>query len=111
MGAYKFLQEIYRKKQSDVMRFIFRIRTWHYRQLAAIHRAPKPTRPEKARRVGYKAKQGYVSFRDFQLRNKSRRFIASFRSSIVSVFAVVHERSQYQRVKSMVNQNIKVSIN
>jgi hypothetical protein len=61
MGAYKYLQEIYRKKQSDVMRFIFRIRTWHYRQLAAIHRAPKSTRPEKARRVGYKAKAGYVS--------------------------------------------------
>jgi hypothetical protein len=62
MGAYKYLQEIYRKKQSDVMRFIFRIRTWHYRQLAAIHRAPKSTRPEKARRVGYKAKAGYVSY-------------------------------------------------
>ena len=61
MGAYKYLQEIYRKKQSDVMRFIFRIRTWHYRQLAAIHRAPTSTRPEKARRVGYKAKAGYVS--------------------------------------------------
>jgi hypothetical protein len=61
MGAYKYLQEIYRKKQSDVMRFIFRIRTWHYRQLAAIHRAPKSTRPEKARRVGYKAKAGYVN--------------------------------------------------
>jgi len=60
MGAYKYLQEIYRKKQSDVMRFIFRIRTWQYRQLAAVHRAPKPTRPEKARRVGYKAKAGYV---------------------------------------------------
>ena len=63
MGAYKYLQEIYRKKQSDVMRFIFRIRTWHYRQLAAIHRAPKSTRPEKARRVGYKAKAGYVRHR------------------------------------------------
>jgi hypothetical protein len=63
MGAYKYLQEIYRKKQSDVMRFIFRIRTWHYRQLAAIHRAPKSTRPEKARRVGYKAKAGYVNIK------------------------------------------------
>ena len=61
MGAYKYLQEIYRKKQSDVMRFIFRIRTWQYRQVAAIHRAPKSTRPEKARRVGYKSKAGYVN--------------------------------------------------
>jgi hypothetical protein len=68
MGAYKYLQEIYRKKQSDVMRFIFRIRTWQYRQLAAIHRAPKSTRPEKARRVGYKAKAGYV--------NKNRIFLS-----------------------------------
>jgi large subunit ribosomal protein L15e len=65
MGAYKYLQEIYRKKQSEVMRFIIRIRTWQYRQVAAIHRAPKPTRPEKARRVGYKAKAGYVNKRLF----------------------------------------------
>lgn len=67
MGAYKYLQEIYRKKQSDVMRFIFRIRTWQYRQVAAIHRAPKSTRPEKARRVGYKAKAGYVIFLNLEL--------------------------------------------
>ena len=109
MGAYKYLQEIYRKKQSDVMRFIFRIRTWHYRQLAAIHRAPKSTRPEKARRVGYKAKAGYV-------RNPFVLFIYSieifvFRLSIVYAFDVVHERNQYPKVKCMVNQNIKVSIN
>uniref|UniRef100_A0AC34QBG0 Ribosomal protein L15 n=1 Tax=Panagrolaimus sp. JU765 TaxID=591449 RepID=A0AC34QBG0_9BILA len=63
MGAYKFMQEIWRKKQSDVMRYLQRIRTWQYRQLTAVHRAPKPTRPEKARRLGYKAKQGYVIYR------------------------------------------------
>ena len=32
-------------------------------QLPAIHRATRPTRPDKARRLGYKAKQGYVVFR------------------------------------------------
>ena len=58
MGAYKYIQELYRKKQSDVMRFLLRIRVWQYRQLASIHRAPRPTRPDKARRLGYKAKQG-----------------------------------------------------
>ena len=63
MGAYKYLQEIYRKKQSEVMRFIFRIRTWQYRQVAAVHRAPKSTRPEKARRLGFKSKAGYVNIR------------------------------------------------
>ena len=28
-----------------------------------LHRAPRPTRPDKARRLGYKAKQGYVIYR------------------------------------------------
>ena len=110
MGAYKYLQEIYRKKQSDVMRFIFRIRTWHYRQLAAIHRAPKSTRPEKARRVGYKAKAGYVRHCRFP-HHLSHCVFFSFRLSIVSVFDVVHERNPYQKDKSMVNPNIKVLIN
>ncbi|MRC56957.1 hypothetical protein GH877_30340, partial [Bacillus thuringiensis] len=38
-------------------------RCWQYRQLSAIHRAPRPTRPEKARRLGYRAKQGFVVYR------------------------------------------------
>lgn len=58
MGAYKYMQEIYRKKQSDVLRFLLRIRCWQYRQLTSIHRAPRPGRPDKARRLGYRAKQG-----------------------------------------------------
>merc|ERR1712032_578344 len=63
MGAYKYISELYRKKQSDVMRYLLRIRCWQYRQLTKVHRAPRPTRPDKARRLGYKAKQGYVIYR------------------------------------------------
>ena len=33
------------------------------RQLNVIHRASRPSRPDKARRLGYKAKQGYVVYR------------------------------------------------
>ena len=58
MGAYKYIQEIHRRKQSEVMLFLKRVRCWQYRQLNAIHRVSRPTRPEKARRLGYKAKQG-----------------------------------------------------
>ena len=47
MGAYKYLEEIWKKKQSDLMRFILRMRTWEYRQLPAIHRCSRPSRPEK----------------------------------------------------------------
>jgi large subunit ribosomal protein L15e len=39
------------------------MRTWEYRQLPAIHRCTRPSRPDKARRLGYKAKQGFVIYR------------------------------------------------
>ena len=63
MGAYKYLEELYKKKQSDVLRFLLRVRCWEYRQLNVVHRASGPARPDKAHRLGYKAKQGYVIYR------------------------------------------------
>ncbi|KAJ8902388.1 hypothetical protein NDN08_006793 [Rhodosorus marinus] len=63
MGAYKYVSELWRKKQSDVMRFLLRVRAWEYRHLPAIHRASRPTRPDKARKLGYRAKQGFVIYR------------------------------------------------
>mmetsp|Transcript_31562 Transcript_31562/g.30875 ORF Transcript_31562/g.30875 Transcript_31562/m.30875 type:complete len:206 (-) Transcript_31562:74-691(-) len=63
MGAYKYVEELYKRKQSDLLRFLFRVRCWQYRQLSSIHRVVHPTRPDKARRLGYKAKQGYVVYR------------------------------------------------
>eukprot|EP00919_Chromeraceae_sp_WS-2016_P012065 GHVR01028307.1.p1 GENE.GHVR01028307.1~~GHVR01028307.1.p1 ORF type:complete len:188 (+),score=25.62 GHVR01028307.1:147-710(+) len=45
------------------MRFMQRIRCWEFRHLPAVHRASRPTRPDKARRLGYKAKQGFVIYR------------------------------------------------
>ena len=63
MGAYKYLEELWKKKQSDVLRFVLRIRSWEYRQLPVIHRCTRPSRIEKARKMGYKRKQGYVIYR------------------------------------------------
>jgi large subunit ribosomal protein L15e len=63
MGAYKYLEELWKKKQTDLMRFILRMRTWEYRQLNTVHRCTRPSRPEKARKLGYKRKQGYVIYR------------------------------------------------
>ena len=63
MGAYKYLEELWKRKQSDVLRFLLRVRAWEYRQLPKVSRVTRPTRPDKARRLGYKAKQGYVIFR------------------------------------------------
>ncbi len=72
MGAYKYLEELWKKKQSDVMRFVLRIRAWEYRQLPAIHKCQRPSRPDKARRLGYKRKQGYVVYR-IRLRRGGRK--------------------------------------
>jgi len=63
MGAYKYMEELYKRKQSDAMRYIQRIRTWEFRQLPTVHRAHTPSRPDKARRLGYKSKQGFAVFR------------------------------------------------
>merc|ERR1712137_60783 len=63
MGALKYVEELQKKKQSDVLRFLLRVRCWELRQLNVIHRASRPSRPDKARRLGYRAKQGYVIYR------------------------------------------------
>lgn len=59
----QYVEELWKKKQSDVLRFLSRVRCWEYRQLPSITRLTQPSRPDKARRLGYKAKQGYVIYR------------------------------------------------
>ena len=66
------MEELWKKKQSDMLRFLSRVRVWEYRQLPAIHRCTRPTRPDKARRLGYKAKQGFVIYR-VRVRRGSRK--------------------------------------
>ena len=61
--AYKYISELWKKKQSDVLRFLLRVRCWEFRQLPSLCRVPRPSRPDKARRLGYKAKQGFVVYR------------------------------------------------
>jgi large subunit ribosomal protein L15e len=58
-----FMNEIWKKKKSDIMSFLLQIRAWEYRQYPAIWRISRPSRPEKAKKLGYKAKQGFIIFR------------------------------------------------
>jgi large subunit ribosomal protein L15e len=37
-----------------------RMRCWEYRHLNEVHRATRPSRPDKARMMGYKSKKGFV---------------------------------------------------
>ena len=90
MGAYKYIHELWRKKQSDVMSFLLRVRCWQYRQLSALHRAPRPTRPDKVHQLGYKIKQGYVML------------YTGF------VFSVMAENAQFLRVQLTASLSIMV---
>ena len=55
------------------MRFLMRVRCWEYRQVAGFMRIHHPTRPDKARKLGYKAKQGYAIFRQRVRRGGRKR--------------------------------------
>ena len=63
VSVLQYVEELWKKKQSDVLRFLLRVRCWEYRQLPGIVRLTGPSRPDKARRMGYKAKQGFVVYR------------------------------------------------
>jgi len=67
------LEEIWRKKQSDVLRFLLRLRAWQYRQGKKVQRVVRPTRTDKAHKLGYKAKQGYVIYRSAVRRGGRKR--------------------------------------
>merc|ERR1712002_603218 len=58
------------------MRFTQRIRCWEFRQSHAIVRCSRPTRPDRARRLGYKAKQGYCIYRIRIRRGGRKRQVA-----------------------------------
>lgn len=71
-----YLQEIRKKKQSDLYRYLSTVRTYEYRLNTAVHRAEKPTFPEKAKKLGYKSKQGFCVFR-VRIRRGGRKRIAN----------------------------------
>lgn len=57
-------------------RFLLRVRCWEYRQQNVVSRISRPSRPDKARRLGYKAKQGYVVYRVRVRRGNRKKQVA-----------------------------------
>jgi large subunit ribosomal protein L15e len=92
MGCYKYMEELWRKKQSDVLRFLLRVRAWEYRQTNKISRVNRPTRTDKAHRLGYKAKQGYVIIRAAVRRGGRKRQVPK---------GMVHGKPKHQGVAQL----------
>ena len=98
MGAYKYINALNRKKQSDVHRYLNRLRCWELRHLPRIHRVSKPTNPERARRLGFKAKQGYVIY-SVRIRRGCRK--VSTRKGIVNRTPKCAGIHQIKRARSL----------
>ena len=62
MGMYKYLTKMWRKPTKETKE-LRRTRLIEFRKQPSIVRVDKPTRIDKARRLGYKAKQGFVVVR------------------------------------------------
>ena len=92
MGAYKYLEELWRKKQGDVLRFLLRVRAWEYRQHKKVIRVQRPTRTDKAHKLGYKAKQGFVIYRVAVRRGGRKRPVAK---------GIVHGKPRNQGVNEL----------
>jgi large subunit ribosomal protein L15e len=58
--AYKYIAKAWAKPEKSFVKELMRQRLIKWRKQSAILRIEKPTRIDRARRLGYKAKQGFV---------------------------------------------------
>ena len=61
--AYKYIAEAWAKPEKSFVDELMRQRLIEWRRQPAITRVEKPTRLDRARKLGYKAKQGFVIVR------------------------------------------------
>jgi hypothetical protein len=89
----QYVEELWKRKQSDVLRFLLRVRCWEYRQLPGIVRMVRPSRPDKARRMGFKAKQGYVVYRVRVRRGGRKKPVSKVSNSQLSLGTALSDNS------------------
>ena len=72
MGMYKYIQQLWKKPQAN-MPELWRERLLKWRREPSTFKIEKPTRIDKARSLGYKAKQGIIVVRQRVKRGGHRR--------------------------------------
>lgn len=61
--AYKYIAEAYKRPDRSYVKTLMRKRLIEWRRQPTISRIDRPTRLDRARKLGYKAKQGFVMVR------------------------------------------------
>ncbi len=72
MSLYKYIREIWKKPEEN-LKDIFKKRILEWKKQPATIRVDKPTRVDRARSLGYKAKQGYIVVRQRIMKHKRQR--------------------------------------
>lgn len=62
MAMYKFLTQLWKKPKENLGE-LYKQRLVQWRQEPVVNRIENPTRPDRARTLGYKAKQGFIVVR------------------------------------------------
>lgn len=101
MSAYDYMAQIRRHKQSDVMRYLLRIRCWEYRQRKMIHRTDRPTYPDKANKLGFVKKDGLVIYRVRIRRGGRRRLAKKGKTNGKPVNHGIHKQRQKNSLQAM----------
>ena len=63
MGMYKYLNQSWNDREKNDLEKYLRSISIKWRREPTVHRIDNPTRPSRARALGYKAKQGYIVVR------------------------------------------------
>lgn len=72
MGYLKYVKQLYQRNKKEV-RELLQDRLVEWRKGRSVVRIEKPTRMDRARAIGYKAKKGYLMVRVKALRSKRQR--------------------------------------
>jgi large subunit ribosomal protein L15e len=70
--AYKYMTEEWNKPEDSFVKELMQKRVVEWRQQNAVLRIKRPTRLDRARKLGYKAKQGFIILR-VRIRQGSRK--------------------------------------
>ena len=72
MGMYKYIAQAWKKPEDSYVGELLKERLIEWRKGPTVTRIPKPTRLDRARALGYKAKQGFIVVR-VRVRRGGRR--------------------------------------
>jgi len=104
MGMYKYIRKLWKQPKKN-MPELWRERLLKWRKQPSTIRIKKPTRIDRARSLGYKAKQGFIMVRQKIARGgKKRQYKAAGRRSKTSRRRLVLDKSYKQVAEERANK-------